>query len=388
MAERARERRAPVREEATLAWFDHVREIEPVCCHDGVFFITRYEDVRQLLTDPRLGSPYAAASSCARARSTEGRGECFPGAARAELRRLWAFFSRWPVFSDASHHDVARRAAAGLLSQSTIGRVRGALSGERAGWRSTREAKADVVSGLVRPMCLRAVQEILGLEDADLPRALSWSADITRLLGSTGMEDDAEDIARLAGRALADLEAYVARERRAPVLGDTLDVVDTAAVFTQLLTGTLEPTMTTAVVAAEGLVASAANRALWRDRPDRYVSEAVRIASPFHLSPRTALIDITLRGVGIMKGQPVMLGLAAANRDPRAFPRPLAFSGSRSLPHVAFGRGPHVCIGAAVARLIVTAVLHELAEGLPATAHHAIDARWRTTVGMRTVDVS
>ena len=66
---------------------------------------------------------------------------------------------------------------------------------------------------------------------------------------------------------------------------------------------------------------------------------------------RVAVQDLEIRGKTIRAGQMVYLGLAAANRDPDVFPEPEMFDITRANNrHIAFGAGPHVCIGAGLAR--------------------------------------
>ena len=61
--------------------------------------------------------------------------------------------------------------------------------------------------------------------------------------------------------------------------------------------------------------------------------------------------DITLAGVRIPANCPVLLGIGAANRDPRQFEDPAQFSLDRgTINHITFGRGPHFCIGAHLVR--------------------------------------
>ena len=69
-------------------------------------------------------------------------------------------------------------------------------------------------------------------------------------------------------------------------------------------------------------------------------------------SPRYATEDLQIGGVEVPKGGVVIVGIAAANRDPRRFTAPDALDLSRvDNPHLAFGHGVHRCVGAALARL-------------------------------------
>src|SRR5262249_41007625 len=83
------------------------------------------------------------------------------------------------------------------------------------------------------------------------------------------------------------------------------------------------------------------------------IEEALRWSGPVqYTSPRLTLRDTELGGVEISEGDTVYVFLAAANRDPTRWKAPDRFDIHReSRSHVAFGWGPHLCLGAPLARL-------------------------------------
>ncbi len=83
------------------------------------------------------------------------------------------------------------------------------------------------------------------------------------------------------------------------------------------------------------------------------VEEVLRVESPLRLrANRVAARDTELGGVAVSEGSTVVVVLAAANRDEQKFGCPEEFRPSRTeRPHLAFGIGPHFCVGAALARL-------------------------------------
>jgi cholest-4-en-3-one 26-monooxygenase len=94
---------------------------------------------------------------------------------------------------------------------------------------------------------------------------------------------------------------------------------------------------------------------------DTAVEEILRWSSPLIEIRRTAIEDIEIQGTHIAAGDPVALFFSSANFDETVFPDPQRFDITRSPnPHVAFGTGPHVCLGAAVARLEVKVMTQEL----------------------------
>ncbi|KOG44800.1 hypothetical protein ADK38_46185, partial [Streptomyces varsoviensis] len=96
------------------------------------------------------------------------------------------------------------------------------------------------------------------------------------------------------------------------------------------------------------------------------VEEALRHDPPFHFAPRRASADLTVGGREIRRGQRVVLLLASANRDERQFPDGERFDARRGpVPHLAFGRGGHFCLGAVLARTQITTALRALERRLP-----------------------
>ena len=89
--------------------------------------------------------------------------------------------------------------------------------------------------------------------------------------------------------------------------------------------------------------------------------ELLRFASPVIYMRRTATRDVTVGDVSIAQGDKVVMYFGAANRDPDQFQRPDDLDLSRSPnEHIAFGGGPHVCLGQHLARLEIDAVLSEV----------------------------
>jgi cytochrome P450 len=87
---------------------------------------------------------------------------------------------------------------------------------------------------------------------------------------------------------------------------------------------------------------------------------------PEHMMPRRAAADVRVGEVDIPAGDELRLCLSAANRDPATFDEPHVFKPERAPNrHQSFGSGPHVCIGAAMTRKVMPAVLAALLEEAP-----------------------
>jgi cytochrome P450 len=94
---------------------------------------------------------------------------------------------------------------------------------------------------------------------------------------------------------------------------------------------------------------------LLRDDPSLVVAateELLRYDSPVQITARTATIDLEVNGLPLAKGESVVCGLAAGNRDPRYVDDPETLRLDRGRPtHLSFSNGMHYCLGAPLARL-------------------------------------
>lgn len=110
---------------------------------------------------------------------------------------------------------------------------------------------------------------------------------------------------------------------------------------------------------------------LLRSDPDRYlpnaIEEVLRFSPPVIQFRRTATRDAEIGGRPIAKGDKVYLSYPAANRDPQVFADPDRFDITRAnaAKHLSFGTGPHVCLGARLARIQLKLLLQQIVERIP-----------------------
>lgn len=90
------------------------------------------------------------------------------------------------------------------------------------------------------------------------------------------------------------------------------------------------------------------------------LEELLRLYSPYRGFARTATRDVEIRGRKINKGEPIALLFTSANRDEEVFPNADQFDIDRPNKHMAFGRGPHQCAGAPLARVELRIALEEI----------------------------
>jgi len=97
------------------------------------------------------------------------------------------------------------------------------------------------------------------------------------------------------------------------------------------------------------------------------VNEVIRMISPVIYMRRTATRDVEVAGQEIAKGEKVIMYYGSANRDPAVFADPDRFDVERANAdkHIAFGYGPHTCIGKQVAKLQLEAVYRQMLARFP-----------------------
>ena len=110
---------------------------------------------------------------------------------------------------------------------------------------------------------------------------------------------------------------------------------------------------------------------LLKSDPDKYlpnaIEEVLRYSPPVIKFRRTATADSEISGQAIKQGDKIYLSYPAANRDPEVFDNPHVFDITRENAgkHLSFGTGPHVCLGARLARYQLQSLLKEIITRIP-----------------------
>ncbi|MEI6252143.1 MAG: cytochrome P450 [Mycobacteriaceae bacterium] len=154
---------------------------------------------------------------------------------------------------------------------------------------------------------------------------------------------------------------------------------------------------TTVNLIANGVLAMLRHRYVWTGlandagQAPAIVEETLRYDPPVQLAGRIAGADMTIGDIRIPKGDNMMLLMAAAHRDPAVIDRPDDFDpGRAAVRHLAFGLGPHFCLGAPLARLEATVALSAVTRRFPAAqlAGEPVYKPHVTLRGMAQLDVS
>jgi cytochrome P450 len=118
-------------------------------------------------------------------------------------------------------------------------------------------------------------------------------------------------------------------------------------------------------------------------RASAVVEETLRYDPPVQLAGRNALEDMVIGDTTMIKGDTMMVLLAAAQRDPAEYDRPEAFDPDRgTVRHLGFGRGAHYCLGAPLARLEASVALSAVTARFPG-ARLDSEPQYKTNVTLR-----
>ncbi len=230
----------------------------------------------------------------------------------------------------------------------------------------------DLVRDLATPLPVTIIAEMLGVETSRMHDFKRWSDAF--IAGGTG-SGGAPAIAGMFD-ALGELREYlgeVLRMRRAEpkqdlvsalVASDGLDDLEILLFVFLLLMAGNETTTNLLGNAVDALLTHPEQLARVQADPATIpdlVEEVLRWDSPVQMLQRRAVADEALHGVRIPKDSQIAVLLGAANRDERRFPNPDRFEPTRRGPsHLAFGLGPHFCLGASLARLEARVALEAL----------------------------
>jgi cytochrome P450 len=241
------------------------------------------------------------------------------------------------------------------------------------------DGEFDFVERIAAPLPIGVISWILGVPRDDWQLLFRWTNEIIgkddpefRQPGET----PGQTIRRARGELHGYLTALIERRRRDP--GDDIvsqliaAEIDGRPLTEEELLNYCELIVeagneTTRNAISGGLLAFSEHRGEWerlRDQPELLpsaVEEILRWVSPIIHFTRTATEDCEVRGVPMRAGDRVALFYASANRDEDVFTDPFEFRVDRQPNrHLAFGSGPHFCMGANLARVELEAVFRHL----------------------------
>jgi cytochrome P450 family 142 subfamily A polypeptide 1 len=241
--------------------------------------------------------------------------------------------------------------------------------------------ECDFVWDVAAPLPLLLIADMLGFDESAHDDLLQWSDDLLR--ATTNSPDPAIQHAGMeAMLAFRELQLGVIAERRAEPRDDLISTLchaeieghrlDDESIVNEtllLLIGGDETTRHVISGGMQALLDHPDELALLRDDPDLLttgVEELLRWVSPIKNMSRTATREVEIRGQTLAEGDQLILFYPSANRDEDVFDDPNRLDVRRHPnPHLAFGFGPHFCLGASLARLELQVMFREVLRRLP-----------------------
>jgi cytochrome P450 len=320
--------------------YRRLREGDPV--HQsplGFWVISRYADVAALVRDPRLGHEVDGASH---------------GASM--------------LFRDPPEHTRLRSLVSKAFTPRRLERLRPRIhqivDDRLAAARGS--GSIDVIADLAFPLPATVISEMLGLPLEDHKQVRRWAGALTRTLDPVLSQDDVDDMVSASVEFDTYLADQVARRRSRPgddlltallaaeEAGDRLSPVELLTTVTLLFVAGHETT-TNLIGNFLALLRNPGQLQRLRDDPSLLrpaVEELLRFDSPVQFLIRTVKEPLEVGGRRLDRGDPVLLLIAAANRDPEAFRDPDVLDvGRPEGRHLSFGGGIHFCLGSVLARM-------------------------------------
>jgi hypothetical protein len=351
--------------------YRRLRDEAPVCWQpDGSVFLSRYDDVRTVVTD-------------AERFSSDKKVDFLPKYGHSPL---YEHHTTSLVFNDPPYHTRVRRLLGPFFSAQAMRRMEASVATmvDELLERAAEKRVIDVMSEFALAIPLNLIGDLLGVPRDEREPLRAWAA---LILG--GLEPVRSPAELDAGhQAVRDFKACLSeliaakRRRGAPADPDVLDalIADHArgdglsideilhnCIFmlnaghdttTSLISNGIDlllrfPDQKARLIADPGLMKSA-------------VEEMLRYESPLQIGNRKALVECEIGGAAIAAGTFLHVGLAAADRDERQFERAESFDVGRTPNrHLAFGHGIHFCAGNAVARMEAQLAIGQLLARFP-----------------------
>jgi cytochrome P450 len=356
-----------------LGFFARLRESRPVAPvrmpgYGRVWMVTRYADVRTVLTDPRLAKDVHRWPGGGRSRPSEATGVYahMLHADPPEHTRLRRLVQKEFTPRRAALRPRAEEIAAGLLDEMA----------------AARGDVIDLLNAYARPLPIAVLCELLGIPVADR----AW-IEVT-----VAAYDDRAEHQRVERELAAYLTELIAAKRAGPgddlvsalalardsagqngaaagaadgLTGDEL----VAMVFLLVMAG-FDTTVNLIASGALALLTHPGEKTRLRQDPSLLpaaVEELLRFTNPVnHANDRFTTEDVSVGDVTVPAGEWVFPAISSANRDPAQFPDPDRLDLSRDTGgHVAFGHGVHHCLGAPLARMEAEIALGALLARFP-----------------------
>ena len=337
----------------------------------GLWLLTRYEDVRWALGEPRLSSTLGTPAQASADESSH------------LLADMYTSVQSSLVFTDPPDHTRLRRLVIAAFVPSVINELAGPVGDITNRLLDDHVESLDLAAHLAEPMPIAVLGQLLGvsLSEAEGRQLKRWCDDFLLPFGRDIGTLSQDELARVrsAGEGLHGFVDTVLGRHDAigadDVVGrllsgeseDRLSEQELFANIVLLLIAGHENSTSLIGNGAAMLLGLPEVRTELAQDPSRWpaaIEELMRLVSPNQFIRRQAREDVAIGDQTIRAGDTLLLILAAANRDPEAFPDPDRFVFNRPQT-VALGHGIHYCLGAPLARLEGRIALQTVLERWP-----------------------
>ena len=366
-------------------WYRALREQSPVHLHPDVgYVVSRYADVEALLRDDRFSvstpSPWR---------------ELLAEHASPALRALG---ESTLLFIDAPDHTRVRALVAKAFTPRRIALLTPHIERTIDGILENLESRTefDLVTEIADPLPILTITHLLGVPHADWSQLHAWTNAIAAF-NELPIDFDALPAANVAATEFTAYCNILIDQRRSEPGDDLVSALITAedsgrrldhdkvvSMLILLLMAGHDTTKSLISTGMRELLRRPEQAAFLRDDPSIVtagIEELLRFESPLHVASgggRWTRDAITLHDVTIEPGVPVRLLLGSANHDPDAYDDPDRLDVHRApKPHLAFGKGVHFCLGAALGRLEGQVVIPRILQRLPDLELVNDESEWR-----------
>ncbi|HEX2590400.1 MAG TPA: cytochrome P450 [Rhizomicrobium sp.] len=351
----------------------------------GHFVLTRHDDVRALLADrSHLKDPAKAApeSPVMQAMLNQPESLKYQTAADSILK-----------MDDPRHSQVRtplakalykRVAASRNLIEDVVARILHDLDGR---------TQFDAMAEFCIPVPIDVIARILGADPSMRDAFRTWSIDVFEAFNPARTPEQTTRLIAASDNLCDVIDTLMQRRKNAPQDDLISDLMRAQANGASLTDDEIRENCAGFLAAGNLATTDLIGNALWllhthpselqklREAPNlltNAIEEVLRYEPPAEGTSRIASRDIEIRGCPIKHSQVVVASLRAANRDPEAFPDPNRFDITRDrAAHVSFGGGPHICIGAPLARLEAQIAIAAFLTRFPTAALADNDPAWR-----------
>jgi nocardicin N-oxygenase len=325
-----------------------------------VWVALTYEAARQAVSDPRLSRSAAFEPGAPRITPAQATPDMLTG-------------------MDGERHTHVRRLIAKAFTPRVMERMRPHIEEVVNGLLDELTGPVDLLSQLATPLPVTVICELFGVPEHDWQRFRAWAERVQATTSFTVKE---------IMESVAELERYgyvlITLKREQPAEDLITELVRIADDGGELTESQIVQNLLLILVAAHDATLKQLSLSLVSllSRPEQYrwlsehpeavpnaVEELMRfvLLSPTGLPIRIATEDVELGGELIRKGEGVIPMQHVANRDSAVFRAPdtLDLTRSDAVKHLSFGGGPHYCMGAALARMIMQITFSALTRRLP-----------------------